>query len=210
MGWIAKWTLLKIKKKEAEGIFPECSTSEQALGWLGKEASQHWQYRLCCPPDTMILSYREAFWWACTQNTNNLTLGDRSSTYFFPKASSSQVSCSFQVSHPLVKPLAIIPIQYVHAHWTRDAALGSALWDHFSSPLQVRHAQSSMSMSSGRWYLQDWTQAGQVNSMSSHLEHLLLLHCLRFTWPISVTLWRLPNTREKIQTWFTGGSTWYG
>lgn len=42
------------------------------------------------------------------------------------------------------------------------------------------------------------------------LRALSLQTLFTFPQPTSVTLWRLPNTREKIQTWFAGGYLWYG
>lgn len=125
--------------------------------------------------------------------------------YVFPKVSSSQVSCSFQISDPLVKLLAPI----CSCKLSKKDSSWSCCWDHFASLLQVRHAQQHISVK-GKCYLRDWTQAGQENSMSSGLEHFYCTHGLPsltpHLWPYGGYL--IPE--KKLQTWFAGGCMWYG
>lgn len=68
--------------------------------------------------------------------------------------------------------------------------LSVLLWHHFPSPVQVRLVQ----WHAVKWKcsIQDWTQDGQVNHWSSHLEHLFLLYCSPFSQPTS-------NQEEKFR-----------
>lgn len=94
-------------------------------------------------------------------------------------------------------------------NWTtRHAALSSAPWNHFPSPLQVRHAQQHAIVKWKKYIYKTELKLDKLTAWAHTQEHLLLLHCLPFPQP---NLWpRGGSQRKKIQILFIGGSAWYG
>lgn len=144
------------RKKEAEGIFPESSTIEQALRWLGKEAASahRTDYVVHLEPSLQKRALMSFHTGHIYPRTWGLMWDVHSRMPFLKLLVSSFLIFSCQASDPLVSPHLQ---SHVHANWTtRNAVLSSAPWAHFPFLLPVRHAQQ-WAVVRRKWYMQDWT-----------------------------------------------------